>query len=190
MKHYSDEALINGILKKDNNAFNFIYENYFGLIKNFVIGNNGNKDDAYDLFQNAQIVIYRKLKTNNDFKLTSSFSSFLFGICRFLWLKELEKARKHELDVSFFDDYTLIDDNTIAKIIINERQEMFQYYFQQLSSDCQKVILMSLEKISYQEIAEKMGYKSENYAKNSRYRCKERLVKMIKNDPNYKNIGK
>jgi DNA-directed RNA polymerase specialized sigma24 family protein len=42
---------------------------------------------------------------------------------------------------------------------------------------------------SYEEIARKMGMKSETYARRKKYLCKEALMQIIKTDPEYQDLG-
>jgi hypothetical protein len=38
------------------------------------------------------------------------------------------------------------------------------------------------------EISEKMGFSSENVAKTKKFKCKQRLIELVKKDPSYKNV--
>jgi len=42
---------------------------------------------------------------------------------------------------------------------------------------------------TYEEIARKMGMKSEAYARRKKYLCKEALMEIIKTDPEYHDLG-
>ena len=45
---------------------------------------------------------------------------------------------------------------------------------------------MHLEGYSYDEIALEMGYKNATYARRKKYLCKEELIKIIKEDPEFR----
>jgi hypothetical protein len=47
---------------------------------------------------------------------------------------------------------------------------------------------MFFDKVSIREIARIMGFKSENYVKSRKFKCKELLVERIKQDKDYKKI--
>lgn len=189
VKHYSDDAIIEGILLKDNDVLHFIYKTFYSQIEFFVKGNGGTESDAQDLFQDASIIIYSKAK-NGSLKLSSSFKSYLFTVCKLLWLKQLRKRRQLKINVEFDDESVNIEENIAENKIISDRYKLYQQYFQELGEDCQKVMQLFFEKIPLKEIANKMGYKSEKYAKKRKYKCKEMLLNKIKNDPNFKNLGK
>ena len=61
MINYSNEELLNGILRNDNVILQHIYKNYYYKVNLYINKNSGNDDDANDIFQEAIIVVYRKL---------------------------------------------------------------------------------------------------------------------------------
>jgi len=190
MKSYSDEQILKGIFRHDNLILNYIYKQYYYKINYFIKKNSGNEDDANDIFQEAIIIIYRKLKENDIIFETSSFQGYLFSVCRFLWLKQLQK-RKIEKEkiiesIPYQDD--LYDENLVMLVEKNERYGLYQKHFSTLSSDCQKLLQLFFKKIPLKEIAGIMGYKGEKYAKKRKYQCKEILIGRIKQDAEFKKI--
>lgn len=190
MRGLSDEQILKGILRHDNYVLQYIYKEFYYKINFFIKKNQGSEEDASDIFQEAIIVIYRKLKENDLIFEKSSFQGYLFSVCRFLWLKQLEKRRieKERLNDSlpFQDD--LYDDNLIDLIEKNERYGLYQKHFKTLSTDCQKLLQLFFEKVPLKEIAQIMGFKGENYAKTRKYKCKELLINKIKQDSEFKKI--
>lgn len=190
MNGLSDEQILKGILRHDSYVLQYIYKEYYYKVNFFIKKNNGNDEDAGDIFQEAIIVIYRKLKENDLIFEKSSFQGYLFSVCRFIWLKQLEKRRIEKEKISdtlpFQDD--LYDDSLVELIDKNERYGLYQKHFKTLSTDCQKLLQLFFEKVPLKEIARIMGYKGEKYAKTRKYKCKELLVKKIKQDWEYKKI--
>jgi RNA polymerase sigma factor (sigma-70 family) len=173
----------------DSDTLEYIYKKFFPSVKAFVNSNSGNDDDARDVFQEAIVVIYRKV-SDKSFALTCSFKTYVYSIVKHLWLKELEKRKaagvklqvegemdvaEEPLDGSFFDPKS-------------ERFRLYQKHFLMLSEDCQKVLRLFFAKQSLQEIAQVMGFGSEKYAKKRKFQCKEILFKRIKNDPEFNKI--
>ncbi|MBN1115820.1 MAG: sigma-70 family RNA polymerase sigma factor [Bacteroidales bacterium] len=190
MRSYSDEQILKGILRHDNLILQYIYKEYYYKVSFFIKKNQGSEDDANDVFQEAIIVIYRKLKENDLIFDKSSFHGYLFSVCRFLWLKQLEK-RKIEKDklndtLPYQDD--LYDDNLVEIVEKNDRYSLYQKHFKTLGSDCQKLLQLFFDKVPLKDIARIMGYKGEKYAKTRKYKCKEILINRIKQDTEYKKI--
>ena len=187
---YSDEQILKGILRHDNLILQYIYKQYYYNINYFIRKNQGSEDDASDIFQEAIIIIYRKIKENDLIFEKSSFKGYLFSVCRFLWLKQLEKRRieKEKLNDSLPYQEDLYDDNLNELAEKNERYGLYQRHFGTLSTDCQKLLQLFFEKVSLKEIAKVMGYKSEKYAKKRKFKCKELLISRIKQDAEFKKI--
>ena len=89
---YSDEALLNALKRTQDidNAIRNIYKRYYGLLENYIINNNGSKDDAADIIQET-IVAFVEIVEQNKFRGEASIKSFLYAITRNLWLAELRK---------------------------------------------------------------------------------------------------
>ena len=190
MKSYSDQQIQAGILRNDNLVLQYIYKQFFYKVNSFIKNNSGEEDDASDVFQEAIIIIFRKLKEDDSLFENRPFPTYLYSVCRFLWLKQLESRRIEKEKVSetlpFQEDY--YDDNLSELAVKNERYSLYQKHFKSLSSDCQKIMQMFFEKIPLKQIAQIMGYKSEKYAKKRKYKCKELLINRIKQDADYKKI--
>ena len=190
MINYTDAQILKGILRHDNLILQYIYKQYYYKVSYFIKKNQGSEDDASDIFQEAIIVIYRKLKENDLIFEKSSFQGYLFSVCRFLWLKQLEKRRieKEKLNDSLPFQEDVYDDSLVELVDKNQKYGLYQKHFKTLSTDCQKLLQMFFEKVPLKEIARIMGYKSEKYAKTRKYKCKELLIKRIKQDTEFKKI--
>jgi RNA polymerase sigma factor (sigma-70 family) len=189
MIDYSNQELLNGILRNDTIVLQSIYKNYYSKINFFIKKNNGDDDDANDIFQEAIIIIYRKLKAN-DLILDCTFETYLYSVCRFLWLKQLErrKLEKEKIKDNHEFNEDIYDDNLEKVVDLNDRYRLFQKHFANLGKDCQKVLQLYFDKVPLKSIAQIMGFKSEKYAKKRKFKCKEYLIKSIKQDLEYKKI--
>ena len=187
MIHYTVEAILKGLKSNDSEVLNFIYRKYFPEIRFFVIKNSGSDEDAQDVFQEAIIIIYKKLR-DGVLDLTCSFKTYLYSVCRIVWLKQLEK-RKIKKD-SFSDNQVFVDlqEGVDEMAEEQERYKLYQKHFQTLHVDCQTILKLFLEKVPLKEIASRMNINSEKYLKKRKFQCKEILVKRIQNDPNFKKL--
>jgi DNA-directed RNA polymerase specialized sigma24 family protein len=77
----ADSEIILGILNDSKEILNRLYSTYFPMILQLVLNNNGNEDDAKDVFQESIIVLYNKVKSGN-FELNSKLKTFLYSVCR------------------------------------------------------------------------------------------------------------
>ena len=191
MKQISDEAIIEGIKLKSQYVINYMYDSMFPGLKKFVENYAGNEEDAQDIFQEAIIIVYQKA-SDRHLELSSSFKTFFFAICKNLMFKRYSRTvDKTELENNLTSDELIYDGELAEELQIGEdvmRMGLYRKHFLQLEEDCQKMLKLYFKKATYQEIAEVMGYKSENYAKTRKFLCKEKLRKRIINDPLYQNF--
>jgi len=190
MKSYTDEQLLKGILRHDNLVLSYIYRQFYYKVNSFIRKNSGSSADVKDVFQEAVIIIYRKLKDNDLSIENRSFEVYLFSVCRFLWLKGLEKRKveKEKLNDVLPYDGEIYDDSLSGLVSKNERFLLYQKHFSGISTDCQKILQMFFDKVPIKEIARVMGFKGENYVKSRKFKCKELLIERIKQDKEYKKL--
>jgi RNA polymerase sigma factor (sigma-70 family) len=185
---FTDEAILNGLRTRDVPIIKYLYKHYFYPIRALVTSNSGTQMDAEDIFQDALVIIYQKIAEEN-LRLTCSFKTYLYSVCRHLWLQKLNKKEftyefKESADLDCFQDKYNFEEQSEEM----EKYRLFQQHFLKLSDDDQKVLKLFMKKISLKEIASIMGYKSGDYAKFRKYICKERLKNSIINDPRYKEM--
>ena len=186
MKRLSDEEIITGLRKRDNRVLQYIYKNSFNPIKQLILNNAGSENDAEDTFQEALIVIFKKLREEPKFKLTAAFNTYLYSIARLLWLKHLRKIKKIEIDPLNRDHEERIEFKPPSPVEDKDlRMAIYQRTLMKIPEDCQKILRLTAQDITSQEIARQLGFRSEGYVRKRRHFCKEYLVNKIKEDPDY-----
>jgi len=190
MKNYSDEQILRGILRHDTLVLSYIYKQYYYKVNAYVKKNSGSGEDVDDVFQEAIIVIYRKLKEDDLLFQNRSFEIYLFSVCRFLWLKSLNrrKIEREKLLESLPFSEDIYDDDLSKLVEKNERYLLYQKHFRNISTDCQKILQLFFDKVPIRQIAQVMGITSEKYVKTRKFKCKELLIERIKQDPEYKKL--
>ena len=186
MTFYTDEAIIDGLKRQDSLIIRYVYKEYYPTIKFLITTNSGTDTDAEDVFQDALVVLYRKIAREN-LVLTSSFKAFLYSICRNLWLQRLDR-RVFRNEFLELEDLGELQDISYSEQPEDDQEKyrLFQQHFFRLGDDCQKVLKLFMNKTSLKEIADIMGFKTEKYAKTRKFMCKEKLKNSIINDPNFK----
>jgi RNA polymerase sigma factor (sigma-70 family) len=180
LRKLSDKNIIDGVRQQDDKVLSYLYDNYYQTVKNHILKNSGTSDDVSDVFQDTIMSLYQNI-TDSNFSLTSDLKGYFFGIARNLWNTQLrQKKRISELniDIAEEDDSDNLSDPALEKILSRS--------FKLLKPDCQTIITLFYEGSSYEEIAIKLNLKNEIYARRKKYLCKEALMELIRNDPEYK----
>jgi RNA polymerase sigma factor (sigma-70 family) len=185
--HYTVEAILEGLKNSDSVVLEYVYKKYFPIVRFFVIKNSGTDEDAKDIFQEAIILIFKRLK-EGTLDLTCAFKTYLFSVCRILWLRQLEKKKVRNEVVTDNQTFVHLDDDIEGMAAEQEQFRVYQKHFQLLHKDCQQILQLFLKKVPLKEIAQIMSIKSDKYLKKRKYECKEALIKRIQNDPEFKRL--
>jgi RNA polymerase sigma factor (sigma-70 family) len=173
------EQILQAIAKNDRKALESIYKENFSMIQSHVLNNNGSVDDARDIFQEAMIVVYQKSISGN-FELNCQLKTYLFSICRRLWLKKLHEAK----------NFMAADDNLEQTVSVEEELEnhekvnndyiIMESALSKLGEPCKSLIeAYYFQKKNMQEIAANFGYTNADNAKTQKYKCLMRLKKLF-----------
>ena len=174
-----DKFLLEGLANQDRNIIESIYKTYFEMISRLIIKNKGSFDDAADIFQEAMIIIYQK-SLDTDFELNCQFKTYLYAVCRRLWLKRLQKNKASGLHVEEFE-------NIVAEETDIEDHQEKQYNFELMENAMKKIgepcksLLEAyyIHKKPMQEIAADFKYTNADNAKTQKYKCMMRLKKLF-----------
>lgn len=79
-------------------------------------------------------------------------------------------------------------DTALDALIQADRISLFWEAFEKLGADCQKVMRMHFEETDMTGIANAMGYASENYARQSKFRCQKHLIEIIQADQRFNEL--
>ncbi len=165
---------------KNDLALNALYRN-FPAIRKLVRSRGGTTRDAEDVFQEALIVLIGKVK--KDFHLSARLSTYLYGVCHFLWNEQLRKRRQVSFDpladgtpdVASSGGLSVAEEADLHAHLQHEsRIRLAEQALNELRDRCRELLLMFYySRFSLKEIAAKMGFGSENSAKNQKYKCLE-----------------
>lgn len=185
MDQYTDDQIIEGIFRKDRLVLEWLYKQQFGKIQKFILNKGGDIDTVKDVFQEAMLIIYSKIR-DRGLKLTCSFSTYFFAVCRNLWFHEL-RMKSRTGSVSIMPE-NIVEEPDPPHDIQPELKELLLYHFNKLSEDCKKVLELHFRRKTLADICMILGYKDVKYAADRKYRCKKSLFNRVVNDPKYKTL--
>ena len=183
MEHFTDQQIIDGILRNDRKVMGYIYDRFYGKVEGFLMGRGGNPEHVKDVFQEALYVIVKKVR-ENGLRLTCTFSTYLMAVCKNIWMHDMRKGRYHLVEDSKLD--TAAEEEIVDRDLEEKILALYEYHFRQLSEDCQRLLRLHFGKVSLAEIQRIFGYSSEHYTSDRKYRCKQSLYNRIRKDPKFK----
>lgn len=175
----TDREVVLGILNNSEEALNKLYVGYFPMVLQFILNNNGNEDDAKDVYQEAIIVLYNKIKSGN-FELSSKLKTYLYSVSRRIWLKKLAQQSKKTNNISEFENVLAVDED----MEVHEQKDMqfskMKIALEGLGEPCKTIVEdFYIHNLSMQNICEKFGYTNTDNAKTQKYKCLQRLKKIF-----------
>ena len=175
----TDREVVLGILNNSEDALNKLYVGYFPMILQFILNNNGSEDDAKDVYQEGIIVLYNKIK-GGDFELSSKLKTYLYSVCRRIWLKKLTQQSKKANNIADFEDVLLVDEDVEQHEEKDRQFDKMQAALLHLGEPCKTIIQdFYINNLSMQDICEKFGYTNTDNAKTQKYKCLQRLKKLF-----------
>jgi len=179
-KAVHEQQLVISIRQGDQAALHQVYKTHWPMVLRMVQMNSGNEADAKDIYQETVLVLYDNICDEN-FELLSKLKTYVYAIGRRLWLKHLRDTKsvdEQRLQSEWHEDVEHQLDQHDKK---NSQQQVVNESMNGLGEPC-KTILTDFFYGGYtmDEIAEKMGYTNAANAKNQKYKCLQRLKKMVK----------
>lgn len=180
MKEYSrDQRLLEGLARNDYNDVDTIYRENFSLVQSFVLQNNGSFDDARDVFQEAMVVLYEKSRTPG-FTLTCQIKTYLYSICRRVWLKKLQHQNRYVAPAEGLEEVVPVEEEIEEKEKLDSDFENMDLAMRHLGEPCKSLLeAFYIHKKPMVDIAEEFGYTNADNAKNQKYKCLMRLKKIF-----------
>jgi RNA polymerase sigma factor (sigma-70 family) len=167
---------------RNNNEFimNKLYKTYYPMIEHFVVTNGGLAEEAKDIYQEAFIILYENLQ-EPDFQLTCKIKTYIYSVCRRLWLKRFSYKTKYQGDLTDSEEFLPLEEDEN----IEEHDLLFgimEDSLNKLGEPCRTILEdYYINDFNMVQIAAKMGYTNADNAKNQKYKCLMRLKKIAEN---------
>jgi RNA polymerase sigma factor (sigma-70 family) len=169
--------ILSDLKSGDNQAFAQLYKTHFGMVNRFVANNNGNTNDAEDIFQDTMMVLFEKLR-QEDFILTASIKTYIMAIAKNLWLKRLRTAYR---EIEYTDSHDTKFHEGINLAIEQEKTywDKLQNYVHKITEHCKGLIHdIFFKGKAIEQIQKDYGYATRHNAQNQKHKCVEQIRKV------------
>jgi len=174
-----EKQLLVGLAGNDKKAIESIYRENYTVIQGFVLNNNGSVDDARDIFQEAMIVLYEKA-LSGTFELHCQIKTYMYSVCRRLWLKRLQHDQKFTTKVENLLETVHVEEELEDHEKKNTDFMIMESAMNKIGEPCKSLLdAYYLQKKSMQDIASEFGYTNADNAKTQKYKCLVRLKKIF-----------
>ncbi len=175
----TEKALLEGLAANETDAVETIYRENYTMIQAFIVKNNGYPEDARDIFQEAMIVLFEKAKLNT-FVLSCQIKTYLYSVCRRLWLKKLQQQNRYFPSVELLRETVPVENEIEAHEKKTADLDLLEGALTKIGEPCKSILeAYYIQKKSMPEIATSFGYTNADNAKTQKYKCLVRLKKLF-----------
>lgn len=175
-----ENELLRGLAVHNPESVEAIYRECFSVIQAYIIKNNGFADDARDIFQEAMIVLFENAQSAS-FELTCSIKTYLYSVCRRLWLKKVQKEKRlNATSLDVLSETISVEEELEVHQKRDENLSLLETSLGKIGEPCKSLLrAFYIEKKSMPEIASDFGYTNADNAKTQKYKCLVRLKKIF-----------
>ena len=174
-----EKLLLEGLAVNDKSVVEAIYRDNFPMIQAFILNNSGDSDEARDIFQEAMIVVYEKA-ISGSFELNCLLKTYIYSVCRRLWLKRLQQLQRYGSLVEYVDETVAVDEDLESHEKHNADFTLMENAMSKIGEPCKSLLdAYYIQKKNMQEIAADFGYTNADNAKTQKYKCLVRLKKLF-----------
>lgn len=181
-RNLNDQEILDQIKSKSNpnQAISQLYSQHYGMLEHLILTNSGQAEDAADIIQEAMLVVVKMIR-NEKFRGESSLKSFLYSICKNLWINELRKRKSNQYRNEHYEnEKSQIDLSVVEEIQQMENLRFVMNLFETLGEKCKQVLtLFYFEELSMRDICEKLAFSSEQVLRNKKYKCLQSLIQQV-----------
>lgn len=171
--------LLKGLAAGDSACVETIYRDNYTVIQSFILANNGSVDDARDIFQESMVVLYEKTH-DPSFSLNCQIRTYVYSVCRRLWLKRLQQRKKYPLQIDGLEEVVPVEAAVEDHEQRDQQFRMMDQAINRIGEPCKSLLqAYYIHRKTMQEIASGFGYTNAENAKTQKYKCLMRLKKLF-----------
>ncbi len=186
MNSAKHQTIIQGIKEGDYQILKAFYKKNLPHVRKFILKHHGRPEDVEDIFQEAVVVLYHKLRTEK-LETKVMIDTYFAGICKNMWRNQLRKQQLIAYQNWLVDTSEDTEASILETLLLEDQQALYQKYHAQLNPTSSQLLQLFFEGKNMKTIASYMGY-SEGYTRKKKHLIKNRLLQGIQQDPVYEEL--
>ena len=169
---------VKALLSHDHKTYFNLYEYTLPKIAYHIIMEGGDKYIAKDIFQAALIVLLERIRSE-DFMLTCSPGTYLHSVSMNIWRNLRKKVAQRAIYVDLSDLIYEFQETVYFEEIPDDYAKVAAT-LEQMGDPCKSLLEnFYFNQLSWDAIAEKMGYANAASARNQKYKCLEKIREIM-----------
>ena len=167
--------IINELKQGGSRALEAVYVRYRAEFIQWLQGRLGCEAElAKDIYQQTILTFYENVQSGKLNTLTSQVKTYLFSIGRNKYYEAVREKAKQEKA----KNWQVEQDSTSESLL-----QLVEVCLEKLGEPCRSLLMQFyFHKRSMEQLTELFDYKNIDTAKNQKYKCLERLRKLVKNN--------
>lgn len=158
------------------------------MVRSLILSNSGSESEAKDVYQEAVIAFYERVQDHN-FILTCKIKTYLYAVCRRLWLKRLSEKKRFHGKIEDHETFIGIEEEVDEVQNKESEFQLMKLSLEALGEPCRTIITdFYIANLSMEDITLKFKYTNADNAKNQKYKCLQRLKKLFFKEPKDSNV--
>lgn len=177
-----DEKQVPSLIRegRGNEVIAMLYKLIYPKVRNFISKNQGRKEDASDVFQDAILYFYKQVM-EDKFNEKYTVYGYIYRLSINRWINKIKKDKKislpgESLDVP--DEEISKEYDSIEDILANRK--LVEKMMEGVGEKCKEILIYSISyNLMMEDIMLRMGFVSEGAVKMQLKRCKEKLYRLV-----------
>lgn len=188
---YKQNQLIESIKRNDDSVLKELYKKHYHKVEIFIVQNNGTPSQAKDIYQEAFLALWKNVHQDKfSPQNKTAIGGYLYQIAKNKWMDYLrspnykKNLRFEKFSGALYEDTPFEDERDDMDLQTQNQEQLTQTMngFNKLGGDCRELLTdFYFSKMTFRAIADKVGI-TEASARNKKYRCLERLRKLVLNE--------
>jgi RNA polymerase sigma factor (sigma-70 family) len=174
-----DQDIIENILKGNlESGVRELYKTCFEEVVNDIAFSGGNKEDGADVFQEAILILVKKIQTE-EYRPESTLKTFIKGISRNIWMSEQRARGRRKIREKEYMSGNL--DNEEPKLWRSSKKE-FSELLNSIGETCKELLIgYYFEDMDVKKLSKAFHFKSEQVLRNRKTICMKKLKTLVEN---------
>ncbi len=169
-------------LGEDRKVVPLLYKKVLPQVEKYIQRNSGNKEDAFDVFQDALMIFYKQV-VKNTFDPKYKVFGYLYRISLNLWINKIKKDRKIQLVEEFIEpepEPMELQEELFAM----KNPNVLESLFSGIGDKCIELLTYSIYyNLLMEDIVLRMNFPSVSAVKMQQKRCKQKLMQELDKNP-------
>lgn len=159
-----------------------LYKKVLPVVQKQILKNQGRKDDAFDVFQDALLLFYKQV-IQNTYNDKYKVYGYVYRISINLWINKIKRDKKITLTETLpdYQEWSVKED-THPHIPSRFTNQLLD----QIGDKCKEVLNYSIfTDIQLEDVQVSLDYPSVSALKMQIQRCKQKLKELLQSNPEY-----